>query len=103
MGAVLGDYGSENVIKEFKDQSDSAWGKFQLQWKSFGLGVWSPVMERGLELFTELQIWRPVSGENGSYAKVGSTTIIVTAENPLQLYHYPLSAQLPWSSRLGIC
>ena len=30
----------------------------------------------GLELFTELQIWRPVSGENGSYAKVGSTTIL---------------------------
>ena len=43
--------------------------------------------------FTELQIWR--SSGNGSYTKVGSTTIM-TEENTTQLYKYPLSSPLPF-------
>ena len=45
------------------------------------------------ELFTELQIWR--SSGNGSYTKVGSTTIM-TEQNTTQLYKYPLSSPLPF-------
>ena len=44
------------------------------------------------ESYTELQIWR--SSGNGSYSKVGSTTII-TEENT-KLYEYPLSSPLPF-------
>ena len=47
--------------------------------------------------FTELQIWRPVSGADGSYTKVGSTTIM-TEQNSSQLYHYPLSSPLPFQA-----
>ena len=43
--------------------------------------------------FIELQIWRPGS-EDGSYTKVGSTTINVEEENQTDLYHYPLSSPL---------
>ena len=45
------------------------------------------------ESFTELQIWR--SNGDRSYAKVGSTKIIVE-ENTTQLYEYPLSSPLPF-------
>ena len=41
--------------------------------------------------YLELQIWR--SSGNGSYTKVGSTTI-TTEENTTQLYKYPLSSPL---------
>ena len=65
------------------------------------------------ELFTELQIWR--SSGNGSYTKVGNTTIM-TAENTTELHKYPLSSPLPfqegdivgfyqpaeWRSQLGL-
>ena len=44
--------------------------------------------------FTELQIW---SGADGSYTKVGSTTIM-TEQNSSQLYHYPLSSPLPFQA-----
>ena len=47
--------------------------------------------------FTELQIWRPVSGIDGLYTLVESTTII-TEENTTQLYHYPLSSPLPFQA-----
>ena len=47
--------------------------------------------------FTELQIWRPVSGADGSYTKVGSTTIM-TEQNSSRLYHYPLSSPLPFQA-----
>ena len=43
--------------------------------------------------FIELQIWRPGS-EDGSYTKVGSTTINVEEEGQTDLYHYPLSSPL---------
>ena len=43
--------------------------------------------------FIELQIWRPDS-EDGSYTKVGSTTINVEEEGQTDLYQYPLSSPL---------
>ena len=45
------------------------------------------------ESYTELQIWR--SSGDGSYTKVGSTTIM-TEESTTQLYEYPLSSPLPF-------
>ena len=45
--------------------------------------------------FTELQIWR--SSGDGSYTKVGSTTIM-TEENTTELYYYPLSSPLPFQA-----
>ena len=47
--------------------------------------------------FTELQIWRPVSGADGLYTKVGSTTIM-TERNVSLLYRYPLSSPLPFQA-----
>jgi len=44
------------------------------------------------DAYTELQIWRRSSGS--VYTKVGSTTIIVGAENDSQLYEYPLETPL---------
>ena len=44
---------------------------------------------------TELQIWR--SSGDGSYTKVGSTTII-TEESTTGLYQYPLSSPLPFQA-----
>ena len=43
--------------------------------------------------FIELQIWRPDS-EDGSYTKVGSTTINVEEKGQTDLYQYPLSSPL---------
>ena len=43
--------------------------------------------------FIELQIWRPDS-EDGSYTKVGNTTINVEGEGQTDLYQYPLSSPL---------
>ena len=43
--------------------------------------------------FIELQIWRPGS-EDGSYTKVGNTTINVEEEGQTDLYQYPLSSPL---------
>ena len=45
--------------------------------------------------FTELQIWR--SSGDGSYTKVGSTTIM-TEENTTWLYYYPLPSPLPFQA-----
>ena len=44
---------------------------------------------------TELQIWR--SSGDGSYTKVGSTTIM-TEESTTGLYQYPLSSPLPFQA-----
>ena len=46
--------------------------------------------------FTELQIWR--SSGDGSYTKVGSTTIDVTEESATRLYQYPLNPPLPFQA-----
>ena len=48
------------------------------------------------QLFTELQIWRPV-GDDGVYNKVGSTTI-ATSENLTRLYYYPLIPPLDFQA-----
>ena len=45
--------------------------------------------------FTELQIWR--SSGDGSYTKVGSTTIM-TEENTTWLYYYPLPSPMPFQA-----
>ena len=47
--------------------------------------------------FTELQIWRPGS-ENGSYTKVGSTTIMVESRKRTDLYEYRLSSPLAFQA-----
>ena len=44
--------------------------------------------------YTELQIWR--SSGNGSYTKVGKTTIMIEETGTGQLYQYPLSPPLPF-------
>ena len=51
--------------------------------------------EGNSETFTELQIWR--SSGDGSYTKVGSTTIM-TEESATRLYQYPLSSPLPFQA-----
>ena len=48
--------------------------------------------EGNSDAYTELQIWRRSSGS--VYTKVGSTTIMVGAENDSQLYEYPLETPL---------
>ena len=50
-----------------------------------------------IDSFTELQIWRPVSGDDEAYTLVGNTTII-TEENTTKLYHYPLSSPLSFQA-----
>ena len=46
--------------------------------------------------FPELQIWR--TNGNGSYIKVGSTTVNVIEENAARLYHFPLSSPLAFQA-----
>ena len=46
--------------------------------------------------YTELQIWR--SSGDGSYTKVGSTTIMLEEENPTRLYQYTLTSPLPFQA-----
>ena len=54
--------------------------------------VFGAYWEGNTDSFTELQIWRPGS-EDGSYTKVGSTTIMVE-RNITELYEYRLSSPL---------
>ena len=51
--------------------------------------------EGNSETFTELQIWR--SSGDGSYTKIGSTTIM-TEESATELYQYPLSSPLSFQA-----
>ena len=48
------------------------------------------------QAYTELQIWR--SSGDGSYTKVGSTTIPFEEENSTQLYQYTLTSPLPFQA-----
>ena len=91
--AVLGNYG--DVVASLEDRSEQ--GVFpeinftcagSIQSWTFGAS-W----EGNTPALTELQIWR--SSGDGSYTKVGSTTI-VTEENTTGLYQYPLSSPLPF-------
>ena len=52
--------------------------------------------EGNTDSFTELQIWRPGS-EDGSYTKVGSTTIMVD-RNTTRLYEYRLSSTMAFQA-----
>ena len=97
--AVLGKYGeriipSTNVQVVIPSIYFSCSGRI-LSW-TFG-GEW-----RGNNSpFTELQIWRPGSGDqNPVYTKVGSTIINVTegTQGELQLYHYPLTTPLSFEA-----
>ena len=47
-------------------------------------------------IYTELQIWRSSAGD-GSYTKVGSTTLML-GENPTRLYQYTLTSPLPFQA-----
>ena len=60
-----------------------------LSW-TFG-AIWSG----NTSAFTELQIWR--SSGSGSYVKVGNTTIM-TEENLMNVYQYPLSSPLAFQA-----
>ena len=46
--------------------------------------------------YTEIQIWR--SSGDGSYTKVGSTTIMLEEENSTQLYQYTFTSPLPFQA-----
>ena len=46
--------------------------------------------------YTELQIWR--SSGDGSYTKVGNTTIMLEEESSTQLYQYTLTSPLPFQA-----
>ena len=93
--AVLDNYG--DVVRSFQNKSEQAVypginftcnGNI-LSW-TFG-ARW----EGNTPALTELQIWR--SSGDGSYTKVGSTTIM-TEENTTGLYQYPLSSPLPFQA-----
>ena len=47
-------------------------------------------------IYNELQIWRS-SVEDGSYTKVGSTTLVLD-ENPTRIYQYTLISPLPFQA-----
>ena len=93
--AVLDNYG--DVARSFNDVSEQ--GVYPeinftcngsiLSW-TFGAS-W----EGNTPGLTELQIWR--SSGDGSYTKVGSTTIM-TEENTTGLYQYPLPSPLPFQA-----
>ena len=93
MSAVLGHYGREDLEENFKDMSVqvlvpgmnfSCSGRV-VAW------VFAAHWVGESDSLTELQIWRP--REDGSFAKVGNTTI-TTEEDESQLYRYPLSLPL---------
>ena len=95
--AVLDNYG--DVVRSFQNKSEQATCIYPginftcngniLSW-TFG-ARW----EGNTPALTELQIWR--SSGDGSYTKVGSTTIL-TEENTTGLYQYPLSSPLPFQA-----
>jgi len=50
------------------------------------------------QAYTELQMWRSSTGGDGSYTKVGSTTIMLEEENSTRLYQYTLTSPLPFQA-----
>ena len=92
--AVLGNYGTvftsfESSVQAIVPDTTFTCNGSILSW-TFG-ARW----EGNTPALTELQIWR--SSGDGSYDKVGSTTII-TEENTTGLYQYPLSSPLPFQA-----
>ena len=95
MSAVLGNYGKDDFIEQFKDQSVQVvvpGTRFTCSGRVL-TWVFGADWSGGLELFTEIQIWRPTGGEEISYTKIGSTRI-TTAPNESRLYRYSLSSPL---------
>ena len=93
--AVLGNYGT--VVQSFLDSSVQAIGPDTTFTCNGSILSWTfgARWEGNSETFTELQIWR--SSGDGSYTKVGSTTIM-TEESATELYQYPLSSPLPFQA-----
>ena len=94
MNAALGNYGtlltpSETSLQAIIPGINFTCAGSILSW-TLGAEWWGAAPE-----LTELQIWR--SSGDGSYTKVGSTTIM-TEENTTGLYQYPLSSPLPFQA-----
>ena len=95
MNAVLRNYGPDDLITyqgsfqaiipgiNFTCSGNILSWKFAAEW------------QENAPALTELQIWR--SSGDGSYTKVGSTTIM-TEESATRLYQYPLSSPLPFQA-----
>ena len=96
MNAVLGNYGPLDLVTVFETSVQviipginfTCAGSI-LSW-TLGAQWWGAA-----PALTELQIWR--SSGDGSYTKVGSTTIM-TEESTTGLYQYPLSSPLPFQA-----
>ena len=96
MNAVLRNYdtedlvtGSERSVQAIIPGINFACNGSILSW-TLAAEWWGAAPE-----LTELQIWR--SSGDGSYDKVGSTTIM-TEESTTGLYQYPLSSPLPFQA-----
>ena len=93
MDAVLGDYG--RVVHSPSDRQAIFPGVNFTCSGSIQSWIFGAQWIGSTASFTELQIWR--SSGDGSYIKVGSTTIM-TEENTTELYYYPLSSPLPFQA-----
>ena len=95
MNAVLRNYGPDNLVTyQGSVQAIIPGINFTcsgniLSW-TFAAEWW-----KNAPALTELQIWR--SSGDGSYTKVGSTTIM-TEESTTELYQYPLSSPLSFEA-----
>ena len=96
MNAVLGNYdaedletGSEKSVQAIVPGINFTCAGSILSW-TLAAEWWDAA-----PALTELQIWR--SSGDGSYTKVGSTTIM-TEENTTGFYQYPLSSPLPFQA-----
>ena len=94
MNAVLGNYDPLATVSETSVQGiipgiNFACAGSILSW-TLAAEWWDAAPE-----LTELQIWR--SSGDGSYTKVGSTTIM-TEENTTGFYQYPLSSPLSFQA-----
>ena len=95
MNAVLGNYGPDDLVTyqgsvqaiipgiNFTCSGTILSWTFAAEW------------QENAPALTELQIWR--SSGDGSYTKVGSTTIM-TEWSATRLYQYPLSSPLPFQA-----
>ena len=94
MDAVLGDYG--RVVYSPTDRQAIFPGVNFTCSGSIQSWIFGALWRGYTASFTELQIWR--SSGDGSYTKVGNTTINVTERNAAGLYYYPLSSPLPFQA-----
>ena len=94
MDAVLGDYG--RVVYSPTDRQAIFPGVNFACSGSIHSWIFGARWIGSTASFTGLQIWR--SSGDGSYTKVGNTTVIVTERNATGLYYYPLSSPLPFQA-----